>query len=99
MRITDPYRVTLASASGVRRRRKVDGVVETDNTAPSTDQVLFSERSADVRKARGLALDAPEVRIALVDSISSQISRGQYSVTGSDVAPKLIQDHLVIARA
>ena len=99
MRISDPYRMTLAEAQRVRRRRRVDGVVETDSAAPATDRVFLSERGADVHKARVLALAAPEVRVALVDSISTQISNGQYGVTGSDVAPKLIQEHLVIARA
>jgi anti-sigma28 factor (negative regulator of flagellin synthesis) len=98
MKVTDAYNVSLAAAHRVRRRRRADGVAETDAVVSPTDQVFLTERSVEVRRARSLALNAPEVRVALVDSISDQISRGQYVVTGADVAPKLIQDHLVIAR-
>lgn len=98
MKVTDAYNVSLAAAHRARRRRRADGVVETDAVAPPADRVFLSERSEEVRRARVLALQAPEVRVALVDSISDQISRGQYVVTGAEVAPKLIQDHLVIAR-
>lgn len=99
MRITDPYRVSMAAGQKVRRRRRVGGVAETGNAAPPTDQVFFSERSADVSKARSLALSAPEIRVDLVDAISLQISSGQYTASGSDVVPKLIEEHLVTARA
>jgi len=99
MKVTDAYNVSLAATQRVRRRRQIDGVEETIRLAPTTDQVYFSGRSMEVSRARHLALQAPEIRVALVDSISDQIRHGQYDVSGSDVAPKLIQDHLVIARA
>lgn len=99
MKVTDAYNVSLAATQRVRRRRQIDGVEETARSAPTTDQVYFSGRSVEVSRARLLALQAPEIRVALVDSISDQIRHGQYDVSGSDVAPKLIQDHLVIARA
>ena len=99
MKVTDAYNVSLAATQRVRRRRQIDGVEETARSTPTTDQVYFSGRSVEVSRARLLALEAPEVRVALVDSISDQIRHGQYDVSGSDVAPKLIQDHLGIARA
>ena len=99
MKVTDAYNVSqVAALAGRRRRKRVDGVEESGATPPSTDQVLFSARSADVSRARGLALQAPEIRAGLVDSISAMISDGRYQVRGADVAPKLIQDHLTIAR-
>jgi anti-sigma28 factor (negative regulator of flagellin synthesis) len=98
MKVTDAYNVSLAATQRVRRRRRVDGVEEPASAAPVTDQVYFSGRSMEVRRARVLALQAPEIRGALVDAISDLIRRGQYEVRGSDVAPKLIQDHLVISQ-
>ena len=99
MKVTDAYNVSLAATQRVRRRRRMDGVEEPASAAPTTDQVYFSGRSMEVSRARLLALQAPEIRVALVDSINDLIHSGQYEVRGSDVAPKLIQDHLVIARA
>ena len=98
MKITDAYNVSLAATQRVRKRRQVDGVEEPASARPATDQVYFSGRSVEVRKARLLALQAPEVRVELVDSIGDLVRSGQYQVHGADVAPKLIQDHLVIAR-
>ena len=99
MKITDAYNVSMVAAQKVRRRRRADGVEEPERVAPASDQVSFSGRGMDVRKARVLALQAPEIRVGLVDSISDKIRNGEYQVTGSDVAPKLIQDHLVLVRA
>ncbi|MDF1554346.1 MAG: flagellar biosynthesis anti-sigma factor FlgM [Deferrisomatales bacterium] len=99
MKVSDAYNVSLAASQRVRRRRRLDGVEEPASATPTTDQVYFSGRSMEVSRARHLALRAPEIRVALVDSISDQIRHGQYDVSGSDVAPKLIQDHLMIAQA
>jgi negative regulator of flagellin synthesis FlgM len=65
--------------------------------AATSDRVVISGRGVDIQRARSLALAAPEIRQEMVEEIVGQIQRGEYQVTGADVAPKMIQEHLVYA--
>lgn len=49
----------------------------------------------DVAKARRLAAQAPDIREHLVEEILQEIREDRYCVTGADVAPKMIQEHLL----
>ena len=65
--------------------------------AATSDRVMISGRGVDIQRARSMALAAPEIRQEMVDEIVGQIRRGEYQVTGADVAPKMIQEHLAYA--
>ena len=98
MKVTDAYQVSLVAAQGVRLRRRRTEVEGADSVPSFADPVFFSGRSVEVGRARLLALQAPEVRAALVDTIRASIHSGQYQVTGAEVAPRLIQEHLALIR-
>lgn len=98
MKVTDAYRVSLVAAHGARLRKRGGVVDEADRVPASADQVVFSGHSVEVGRARLLALQAPELRAPLVDAIRVSIQSGQYQVSGADVAPKLIREHLSLAR-
>ncbi len=65
--------------------------------AATSDRVMISGRGVDIQRARSLALAAPEIRQEMVNEIVGLLQRGEYQVTGADVAPKLIQEHLAYA--
>lgn len=98
MRIPDGYTKRVVSPTKVKGRSSASAVAGTSGAAvTAADSVEFSSRAGDVARARLLALDAPDIREPLVSELSGQIDRGQYHVTGSEVAPAMIQDHLQFA--
>jgi flagellar biosynthesis anti-sigma factor FlgM len=98
MKIRDIYTSTSANVGRVRRRRRTGAVESAPAPASEVDRAEFSMRSYEVQKARTLAVQAPDIREDLVTEIFAQISQGQYVVRGSDVAPKMIQEHLMDPR-
>ncbi len=72
-----------------------------DETAPArgaSDRVQISDRGVEIRHARSLALAAPDIREELVGEIVALIEQGEYQVSGADVVPKLVREHLALAR-
>lgn len=94
MKIRGGYTQGIGTARGVSPREKTPEAAATDRPSGASDTVQISARSVEVQKARSLALQAPDIREGLVGEISGQIDRGEYNVTGADVAPKLIREHL-----
>lgn len=98
MRIPDGYSKRVVGPAKVKSRGAAAvASVASGAAAPAADSVEVSARSVEVQHARLLALQAPEVREALVDEIMALIGQGQYDVDGSDVAPVLIREHLTDA--
>lgn len=94
IKIPDGYATILAGSETIRKEIKKTGADRSKSAARApSDAVNISNRGHEVAHARQLALAAPEVRSALVDEIVGLIARGQYDVTGADVAPKMIRDH------
>jgi anti-sigma28 factor (negative regulator of flagellin synthesis) len=76
---------------------KLSEVEGASATFKASDSVHISSRSLEVQKARLVALQAPDIRQELVDEVVGLIGRGEYMVTGTDVAPKMIREHLMDA--
>jgi len=64
----------------------------------AADRVQVTGRSAEVQRARTLALQAPEVRQGLVAGLREAISDGRYRVTGAQVLPRLLREQSFEAR-
>ena len=99
MRIPDAYTTKkvlgpgrVKSRGAVAAAQAVSGVNHV-----TTDTVEFSARAGEVSHARHVALQAPDVREPLVAEVSSLIGQGQYQVTGAQVAPVMIREHLLDA--
>ncbi|MBI5014237.1 MAG: flagellar biosynthesis anti-sigma factor FlgM [Deltaproteobacteria bacterium] len=99
MRIPDGYTKRVVGPGKVRSRgaAAVAGVTGAAPVGAAVDSVEVSSRSFEVQRARALALAAPEIREALVDEIMGLIHQGDYQVTGQEVAPVLIREHLADA--
>lgn len=94
MKIRDAYTATLTGVSKTRRRGAAASLSGPGAVAGPGDRIDLSGRSQEVQRARSLALEAPEVREALVEEVLGEIREGRYRVTGAQVAPRLIQEHL-----
>lgn len=99
MRIPDGYTTKRVLAPGRVKSRgaaaAAQAVAGVGAVAP--DKVEFSARAGEVAHARQLALHAPDVREPLVAEVSSLIGQGQYQVSGAQVAPVMIREHLLDA--
>ena len=94
MKIRDRYTGSIAGTGLPRERGKTGNTSEISRGTAATDRVQFSGRSVEIQKARVLALQAPEVRQEMLDEIIEQIKEGNYQVTGTDVIPRMIREHL-----
>lgn len=59
------------------------------------DTVTFSSRVEEVRELYAQYKELPEVREELVKSIQERLSRGEYQVSGEEVARKMVQREMV----
>lgn len=94
MKILDQYTTSMIGAEKVKEKQKKAEKIKGGRTAALTDGVQISGRSHEVAHARSLALAAPEIRQALVDEVVDLMKKGKYDITGEDVAPRMINDHL-----
>lgn len=96
MKIRDRYTREVAAPGAGRSREKPPEAVEASRgSGGAADRVQISDRGVEVRRAHWIAVHAPEVRVEMVDEIVGMIGRGEYQVTGAQVAPRLIRDHLM----
>ena len=99
MRIRDVRRGYVSSVGRVRRRSDKPAVEPAPGIGASADRVELSDLGLEVQRARLLALQAPDVRIELVEEILAQIREGRYRVSGRDVLPKMLREHWMEHRA
>jgi hypothetical protein len=94
MKIRDRYTGRIGQPGPIRGREKTGGAGKNAPGARSMDRVQISGRSVEIQNARLLALQAPDIRQELVDDIVGQLKHGEYHVTGGDVVPRMIREHL-----
>jgi flagellar biosynthesis anti-sigma factor FlgM len=97
MKIRDRLTRGVTTSGPVRSRGSGEGAEKVARQSASSDLVMISERGADIQKARSLAFQAPEIRQEMVDEIVGMMARGEYQVSGADVAPKMIREHMDLA--
>lgn len=93
MKISDTYTKAVTPVARAQRREGVDAAAEVQRTGAVSDQVQLSGQGLEVQRARLLALQAPDIREPLVNEIVAQIRTGGYTITGAEVAPKLLREH------
>ncbi len=98
MKIRDRYTRGVAGAPVPRTERRIRAAEGPERAGTPLDRVQISERGREIRRARVLALTAPDVREDLVEEILAQIEQGEYRVSGAEVVPKLIREHWMLAR-
>lgn len=97
MKIRDRLTGGISGTAPVRSKDKLSEAAEVSRSPGGTDRVQISSRSLEIQKARLAALQAPDIRQGLVDEVVGLINRGEYQVTGAEVAPKMIREHLMDA--
>lgn len=98
MKIRNRYSRGVLGSTPLRGPGRSEGLSGPSRTAGMLDRINISNRGVEIRRARLLALAAPEVRQTLVDELVGQIRRGEYEVRAIDVASKMIREHLADAR-
>lgn len=96
MKISDQYTTSMVGADNVREKKKKELKAGQSGEAKSAVALNISGKGQEVAKARNLALAAPEVRQEMIDQIVGMIRQGAYNVTGEDVAPKMIEEHVLL---
>lgn len=61
------------------------------------DKLDLSTRILEIRKARALAREAPDIREELVGEITKEIEEDRYNVSGAEIANKMLLEHQAVA--
>lgn len=98
--------VGTANASEAKKNQQTKkSGYESAGTAPSDTlknasvKTDVSDRAKDMARAKQLASDAPDVREDKIREIKEKIQNKQYSVKASDIADRLVDDHIRLAGA
>ena len=62
------------------------------NTSNDSTKVQLSERAQQMKKAKELAVGAPDIREDKVARLQKLIDEGNYSVSAKDVADKMVDE-------
>lgn len=74
----------------VKTGGKPDKKVE-EKTAPD-EKVNLSATAKDIQKLKSAVANLPDVRQDKVDELKARIEKGEYSVSGENVADKIIEE-------
>jgi len=78
------------------RRRWIDAAADMALMLTAVRQVeLLKKRTIEIKKAQILISTAPDVREKLVSGIAAAIAAGRYCVTGADIVPLMIREHMM----
>lgn len=97
MKIRDRLTRGVATAGAAKTREKIGAAGSQRTTASAADTIQISNRSLEIQRARSAALQAPDIREEMVDEVVGLLSRGEYQITGADVAPRMIREHMALA--
>lgn len=78
----------VMSGYGVKANR----VDKTDNVAKTSDKIEISDGAKDFQVAMKAFKELPEVRSEKVQKIKDMVNSGTYSVSGKEVADKILED-------
>ena len=87
MRITG----NVGNVTGVYTNdKRISRVENTNKISPSKDDVKISNVGKDFTIAMNALKDVPDVRMDRVSELSAKIERGEYNVSGEDIASKIL---------
>lgn len=72
--------------------KKISKVENVNKVSETKDDVKISNVGKDYAVALNALKDVPDVRQDKVDDISSKISKNEYSVSGEDIADKIMNE-------
>ena len=87
MRITG----NVGNVTGVYTNdKRISRVENTNKISPSKDDVKISSVGKDFAFAMNAVKNAPDIRMDRVNEISAKIEKGEYNVSGEDIAAKIL---------
>lgn len=93
MRISDNVQQV---ASIYTKENKVSHVETPNKVNGIQDNIKISETGKDYALVQKALKDIPDVRQDKIDSVMSKMNKGEYSITGNDIANKLFNDSFSI---
>ena len=94
MKLTDMIsHVRMDNKMEVKKTQDAGKVAETIHLAPA-DSVQISEGSKEVLKMQAIVKNTPSVRADMVDELKRQIENGEYQVSGTQIADKMMESWL-----
>ncbi len=80
----------LSNVGNVYKTKKSNNVYGGQQVSTAKDEVSFSSIAKDLAVAKKGLDAAPDVRMEKVNDIKAQIQAGQYNISASQVADKLL---------
>jgi negative regulator of flagellin synthesis FlgM len=81
----------VAGVTGVyTNEKRISKVENTNKVGLGTDNVKISSKGKDYAIAMNALKDVPDVRMDKVNELSAKIEKGEYNVSGNDIADKMM---------
>ena len=79
-------------ASIYTKENKVSRIETPNKVGGIRDNIKISETGKDYALVQKALKDVPDVRQDKIDAVMNKMNKGEYSVTGNDIASKLFED-------
>lgn len=87
MRITG----NVGNVTGVYTNdKRISRVENTNKISPAKDDVKISNVGRDFAVAMNAVKNVPDIRMDRVNELSAKIEKGEYNVSGEDIASKIL---------
>ena len=87
MRITG----NVGNVTGVYTNdKRISRIENTNKISPASDDVKISSVGKDFSFAMNAVKNTPDIRMDRVNEISARLERGEYNVSGNDIAAKIL---------
>lgn len=99
---SDFFKSTVSKAGSKKESNKADGkesitsgsATKSNQGATSTEKVLLSSMARDIAQINEVVKASPDFRTEKVERIKNEIAAGTYSVSGKDIAEKILKEIL-----
>ena len=94
-KILQSYTQQIENKKGGKAKSPDEKDVKIGNAMQKSDSVTFSSRSDEIRKAKELYKELPDVRQELVNELKDKIRSGEYEVSSKELADKIMHRAIV----
>lgn len=81
----------VGNVTGVyTNEKRISRVENVNKVSPAKDDVKISSVGKDYAIAMNALKDVPDIRMDRVNELSARIEKGEYNVSGADIASKIL---------
>ena len=95
MIINNPVQNTLKlygdQARAIKKEQRSSGTGDGRSTTQACDEVILSSKAQELGQLQKTMNEIPDVRAERIDQLKQQIQAGNYHVSGTDIAQRLLQ--------